>query len=110
MKKPSIIKVGHADYTIAFSSFKERTDIDGRQDGMNQYIQIQTGLPAQREAYVLLHEVFHAIYAEFGLLEGDLSEERVVDGLSRGFATFVRDNPDFLVWLKSRLKLKPKPC
>jgi hypothetical protein len=52
----------------------------------------------------VLHELFHAIYANEGLdVNGD-GEESIVSSFETGLVSLFRDNPKLLNWIKRGLK------
>jgi hypothetical protein len=56
----------------------------------------------QQEAETFLHELLHAIYSVFGVHPED-TEERMINQMSIGMATVIRDNAGLMDWLKEKL-------
>lgn len=48
----------------------------------------------------LLHEINHAVYWAYGLVDED-NEERTVFTLSKAWTQIYRDNPDLLPWISA---------
>lgn len=62
-------------------------------------ISIVAGIPATRQAEVILHEVLHALL--FG--QSVKHEEALVTTLSEGLLSFLRDNPELLKHILGKL-------
>jgi hypothetical protein len=52
----------------------------------------------------VLHELFHAVWAERGLHKPRENEERAVQALSAGTTALLRDNPKLHRWINRGLK------
>lgn len=108
MTRPRRIKIGAHWYTIKYSK-----QVEDRCVGMcfhhAKSIRIQSDLSLRMLAQVLLHEIMHGIYYEYGLTNseqsdadnaaGMTSEETAVNGLSNGLMQVLVDNPSFRQFL-----------
>lgn len=56
----------------------------------------------QQEAETALHEILHAICDIYSIRPKD-GEERTVHLMSVGISSLIRDNPDFIRWLRHSL-------
>lgn len=104
MKRPYRVKVGAHWYRIQW--FPEEF-VEGRYVGLCYHraklIKIASGLPPRMSVQTLIHEIMHAIYYEWGLLNSEMpneayaaglcSEENAVNGISLGLTTVLVDNP-----------------
>lgn len=67
-------------------------------------IYVQSDLPPQRVAEVILHECFHALIDGTGSTETDKdTDEKIVTCLGRGMMQFMRDNRDLMDWFQTIL-------
>lgn len=105
VKHPLVIKVGACDVDVKSMEDKEAMShgIHGHYSSCESVIRINKTLPKNKFAEVLLHEVLHAAY-DVGHLEDCDDEEKTVSVLSTVFAQIIRDNPDFVNFLKRCLK------
>ena len=104
MKRPRRVKIGAYWYTIKYSK-----QVEDRCVGMcfhhAKSIRIQSDLSLRMLAQVLLHEIMHGIYYEYGLTNSEQSdadnaagmvhEEAAVNGISAGIMQVLVDNPGF---------------
>ena len=108
MKCPSKIKIGYKDIDIDLvrSDFSKQTDSYGEYQHRANKIEIQQDLTNSDFANTLLHEVLHAVAYEMSLtqegniLSKDTNEEIVINSITNGLMTVVKDNPWFLKFLQ----------
>ncbi len=104
---PATIKIGAVDIALK-NGDQIRDEVEQLTDAMGCYnharheIVVIFSRPAKMVAVTLLHEIFHAVWAEYDLGERE-KEERAVTALSSGVAAVMRDNPDVFVWIMNRL-------
>lgn len=66
---------------------------------LEQVIRVDSAIVSQHKvADTLLHEISHAIYVQYGIMDDD-KEERIVGTFSTGWLQVYRDNPSLLTWL-----------
>jgi hypothetical protein len=65
-------------------------------------IRLSTQLDRKMSAFILLHEIIHAIYYEFYMDAHD-PEERLVGTMTSGLATVWHDNPGVIGWIADGL-------
>lgn len=100
MKPPSPTRVGPYRYAV------ERTNMDDN-DAVGtclteqELIRVHDGLSFIKERETILHEHFHAVWAERGILPGadDRTEELVIGPLATGALQLLRDNPRLVRYL-----------
>ena len=100
--RPKAVRIGA--FTWAIKDWEARAADNSRAWGMcdkaTHTILISGGLKPQREAEVLLHEVFHAIYDVSGMgLMDNMPEEPVVNMLGFHMLQVIRDNPHLMAYL-----------
>lgn len=66
-------------------------------------IHIKQGLPAQKLAEVIVHELTHCILYAFHS-QNEEDEESQVDRTARGFACLMRDNPELFEFLAEAVR------
>lgn len=71
----------------------------GECDHLNKTIRVCRDHGVRKSAETFLHEMFHAIFAEWTIEEGD-KEERIVTTLGSAMCCAMRDNPEAFEWLK----------
>lgn len=110
MIRPSKIKVNHLEVPIKLCS-GEQAETEGYHgwfDPRKVEICMQEDLSPMFFREILLHEVLHAIFHAYRLA-GDMSgspqkkkytEEDIVLRLAPAIMAFIKDNPDFIRWLK----------
>lgn len=110
---PQPIKVGFRDYRVELVKGWEdvRSENCGTHDFHLGVIRISAVLDIQNAAYVILHEIFHAVWLLFGLPDderdgGKADEEQVCTCFGLGFSTVIRDNPGLFEWIEQALKGK----
>jgi hypothetical protein len=114
IKCPTKIKVGYKDITIEFirSDFAKQTDCYGEYHHRANKIEIQQDLTPSDFANTLLHEVLHAVAYEMSLTqEGNIlskssDEEIVVNSITNGLLTVIKDNSWFLKILQENINKK----
>lgn len=100
--RPATVRIGA--FTWAIKDWEARAADNSRAYGMcdkgTHTILIQEGMRPQKEAEVLLHEVFHAIYDVSGLgLMDNMPEEPIVNMLGYHMLQVIRDNPNLMAYL-----------
>lgn len=107
-KRPATLRIGGLDYTVKEwnKQAAENAGCWGLCDRTTLTILVCEGLPPQREAEVLLHEVLHAAYDVGGLnaIAEHLSEERLVGVLTYQLIAVWRDNPQLVAYLEGTLR------
>ncbi len=102
---PETIRIGAADFDVAPIPALEgdKFALYGYMHWPSQHIRYVEGLPRQRLAEILLHEVIHGLWKEYELREegpnGQDIEENYVKALGKGFLQIIRDNPDLIAWV-----------
>lgn len=98
------IKIGYRDYTVIPIL---KSEFDGEVLGLFNFgkgiIKIYTDTDARSVAATTIHEICHAVYAEWGIKDGD-TEEPTVTAMATGLATIWRDNPIWFNWIGKHLK------
>lgn len=107
MPKGFVVKVGHRDISVsALSPTKARDmEADGIYSPSRRAIEIDPNLTPPDQAETLIHEILHALWHYMGLPE-KAPEERVVEALSLGLATVLRDNPELHAMIHQALLSK----
>jgi hypothetical protein len=89
------VRIGPIDFEVV--SVDGLTDAEGSRklSGHISYdhckIELEQRISEQAKYLVFWHEVFHAIFTQYGLEpEG---EEKLIDALANGIVDFLRDNP-----------------
>ncbi len=102
---PKNVAVGGFVYDVHAWNHDEALagDLLGYCDNIKNQIKIADGLNDQRRAEVLLHEVLHAIFHQSGIEATREGEEKVVSGMAYGLIGLIRQNPDFMSYLKRLL-------
>ena len=111
MKCPPKVKVGYKDIDIDLvrSDFTKQTDCYGEYQHRANKIEIQKDLTPTDFANTLLHEILHAVVYEHSLtcdgnvLSVDTNEEIVVNSITNGLMTVIKDNPWFLKFLQENI-------
>ena len=103
MKLPESIKVAAQKYDIVSEdeSWYWKTGYRGVCNHDDGIIRIAEILDNQRKKTTLIHEIFHAIFYEYNLQDGD-KEERIVTTFATGWAQVLQDNPE----LRKALSIK----
>ncbi len=106
---PESLRIGPFDYTVVEKPELEceKSGNIGHLDSGAFEIGVALHVPPQRQAEVMLHEVFHGVFRGFGFdLDHDL-EEKLVTLLAQGMLQVMRDNPEMIAWIYDRIGLKP---
>lgn len=100
---PGRVRVGPMDYPISVLPQDNLEGFFGRFN-VKGGIRISDDCGSY-EPVVLLHEIMHAIMYHQSLsdLPHDL-EERIVNSVSEGLAALIRDNPQLIEYLSTRLR------
>lgn len=104
LRFPENVRVGALDYKVKrwTPQAAENTRALGLCDRDTCTILIKEGMAPQKEAEVLIHEVFHAAWDGAGLnLDEYPSEERTVNGLGYTWLQVLRDNPELFAYVNS---------
>ncbi len=98
-KVPKKVKVGAVDYTVQLLP-EDISNQFGATVYSHQKIYLTPNMLHQQASDTLLHEIFHALWAERGLdVIPDLNEETVIRALATGLRTVIRDNPAVLQFI-----------
>lgn len=82
----------------------DKREIQGQYHAKEQEIDYDQSLRPDEKANTILHEVLHALVYTMSIKFKDHDqEESVVNSMSNGIITVLKDNPDFLGWLKDVL-------
>lgn len=103
-------KFGHLDIIVkAFSSdIQEESKARGMALKDHSLIYIDTKIPPEFQAEVLIHELLHMIWNFMNL--GDKNkEEMTVDSMAKGLAMLIKDNPHFIKIITNALNGKKLP-
>ena len=89
------IRVGYLDYTLLYEN--KVTDIMGKEvsgyfQPEPQLLKVQASLSDAQVAEITIHEIIHAMEHSYDF---SLSEKKV-ERLAIAFATFFKDNPEFM--------------
>ena len=105
MKKITSLKVGSHNYQVAYKPLVDKQRVIGLCWHASKRIDIEKSLRPKILAQTLLHEVMHAIYYEYGLINSEMHdadyaagmvcEEAAVNGLGIGLIQVFSDNPQF---------------
>jgi Zn-dependent peptidase ImmA (M78 family) len=90
---PKTVKVGGQVYKVNLvDQVKNSADrnVDGQISYSEDLIEINKCLSGDYRDYVLLHEVFHAIYEHCGYKQN----EHEIDRLARALHMVIKDNPE----------------
>lgn len=94
MGMPSTVKIGAHTFKVVELSIMQGSEKGryGESAFQSLEIRIVTSHPKTRVGETLLHEIFHALFWQYGIEKGD-EEERVVTALSSAIAMVWNDNP-----------------
>lgn len=101
MKLPTPIRVGYTNYDVV-----EKAEVDGGRcwgecDRNVGVISLKEGMPSRKRADTLIHELFHAIWGEYNIHEGD-DEERIVLTMATAWTQILLDNPELCKFLSHK--------
>lgn len=103
---PNHVRVGAKDYWIIVKKI-DSTNKDAHCGEVNfrkQTIMIKTGYSQQETANTVLHEMLHAIHAEYGL--GDQAgEEAFTHYSSNGLCAAMVANPKIFDWIRASVEI-----
>ena len=103
MKIPNKFRVMGLDWTVVYDAELEREEEKyGCTNHRTQVVTISSSIPQQLKEQVFMHELLHVLFWSIGLqtsmdcFQGDdgKNEEAVVDALSNGLFSFVKENPE----------------
>lgn len=102
--RPTRIKVGAWHYRVEDWGAAEADDMRRHGDCSKDLkrIRLSTSLDRKYAAFILLHEILHAVYHEFYMDRGD-QEERLVGTMGGGLAAVWTDNPEAMLWIAEGL-------
>lgn len=104
-ERPTSVKVGPFVYSVRDMTEVEyhRDNLIGFCDKHSLEIGVWPEMNLQKQAEVLLHEVFHAAWNAGGLdgITKSPSEEEVVVAFGIQFLGVIRENPDLMAWVQS---------
>lgn len=102
---PATVRIGPFDFGLEKWPLLEATAASrwGECDKALLKIRVQERFPTNHKAVdTLLHEICHAIYWAFNIMDED-GEERTVQAMSTGWTSVFRDNPWLSGWIKEAL-------
>jgi len=100
--KPTSVKILHKTYKIVWKKTVRCSDgheVDGACDVDAGKLWVSTKLTGQNRRLTLLHEILHAIHGEWGLIEKEEGEERVVDITSKALIDIFDHNEEVRKYL-----------
>ncbi len=96
---PAKLRIGALDYDVLPSQGDHPDELGSVNPDMLR-IYLRNGIPAQKVAEVLIHEILHACYDGASLAKaGKLTEEHIVNGLGYQIVQVMRDNPALLKFI-----------
>ena len=100
LKLPPYAKVAHRKYRIEVWCHKaaQASQRYGECSSVEAVIRIDESLDAEKARDTLLHEVLHAIYAEYRLEDED-KEERTVSTIATALTQVMVDSAELRKWL-----------
>ena len=108
MKKitPKKIKLGYATFKIEkrTNSFCESQEMMGDCDTQKLRIRYDKSQANNELANTILHEVLHALFHTQSINVSEKLEEKIVHSLANGLCAMIKDNPNFVDWLREKLK------
>ena len=102
-KLPEVVRIGPFDFRIIHWTHHQASSVSryGECSSIEQAIRLQTDMPSRYKGVdTFLHEVCHAIYWAYGILDDD-KEERIVSVLATAMSALYRDNPWLTSWIQS---------
>lgn len=101
---PTSVRIGHFDYKV------EVWDADkaslaaryGECSHLEKIIRVARHHSPRQTAETLVHEMLHAIWAQWVIEDND-PEERIVNTLSGALCAAWRDNPEAFEWIKEQV-------
>lgn len=102
-KRPTSAKILHLNYKIEWVKASEMEDAYGMCASYDQVIRLRTNMAPERAFETVVHEFLHAYWEANGMPES-ANEEQVAGLVGTSVLLFVRDNPQWVRWLSSRLK------
>lgn len=103
------VLVGFHDYTIiqkdGVIDKSDNTVCHGLTHDDTKTIELDSNLKPESMSVVLLHELFHALYSEYGL-DDESGEEKVVNTLSSALHKLFLDNPDVLKYMNEQVDIQ----
>ena len=106
MKQPNRIRVGYRNYRIEFPEISLELEPEqlGQCDTTSEKILVAGSLTPEKQANVLLHEVLHAIWNEYKILDDNDIEEKTVTCLANGLCLLIQENPETIKWIIGNLE------
>jgi len=107
-RRPSKVKIGAHTYSITYVDPKKVQGCVGECFASTKRIRIRKDLKGRYLAEVVLHEIKHGIWYEFGIMNSEnagtdgvsrATEETAINGLTNGLMAVLRDNPEFHTFL-----------
>ena len=95
------VRIGSVDYEICEDIGLIGEGNSGQVNHDILKIRLAPFLDGQRRAFILMHEIVHAIVFGHGADGGDLDEEKLANIMASGFLGLIRDNPEFIKELES---------
>lgn len=113
-KAPKKIKVGHITYDLDITKealFDQGTEVWGLHSLHKKHVRVSSEVtPGPHQAEIITHEVFHALFDHFELLQMEgmngAREEFLVSTLSKGLVMVLKDNPKLFKYLSEIVEEK----
>jgi|TARA_R110000772_G_scaffold218902_1_gene329491 hypothetical protein len=95
------IKVGPTDFSVEYVPLNE--ELFGDFSYITSRIRIEENLKGPPLVDTVIHEVLHAIWKLGQLKDKKEDEERAVSVMATYLTQVLRDNPEFMPWIKKNL-------
>lgn len=95
------VRIGSFDYEICEDIGLNGEGCSGHINHNTLKIRLAPFLGGQSRAFILMHEIVHAIVFGHGAYGGDLDEEKMANIMASGFLGLIRDNPELIKELES---------
>lgn len=110
-RRPKKVKVKEKEYKIVSRSKRwgKKHDAMGMITFNRNLIEVDESQSKEAMVDTVLHEILHAVVAEYGIKFKNLrEEERVVHTMANGLTDVYKDNPALVDWIRARLALVPQ--
>lgn len=101
---PTSVRIGYHDFTIENwdASRAALASRYGECDHLSKTIRVSRAHGDRKSAETLVHEMLHAIFAEW-VIEHDDKEERIVSTLAGAICAAWRQNPEAFEWIREQV-------
>lgn len=107
MKMPGMIRIGYKDVSVIKTPLITEDHAGLFRHGVDAQILIAEEQEGVELADTAVHELLHAVWRYYGLTDNvsipDDVEEQVVSVLAHGLVQVMRDNPEFIDWLREQM-------